>query len=128
MFKMTPTILRNFFAPRATRRYPYIVRPPFEYARGVLHNDIATCSFCGICAAKCPSQCIIVDKKSATWQCDPFACVYCGICVEACKTGSLVQEQFYYPSATFREHIVLHGEQPGRQGEQIEPATGALTG
>ncbi len=110
MFTMTPTILRNFLTKRATRRYPYVVRPPFENVRGALRNDISTCTFCGICAAKCPSQCIVVDRKNATWQCDPFACVYCGICVDSCKTESLSQEQQYRPVAAERELIFLKGE------------------
>ena len=107
MFKMTPTIVRNFFSKRATRRYPRDVRPAFAGIRGAIRNDMETCDLCGICAVKCPSQCIAVDKKSATWQCDPFACIYCGICVEACKTGSLRQLEVYRPAATERESIVL---------------------
>src|SRR5210317_979394 len=38
MFKMTPNVLRNLFFPKATRRYPREVRPPFENARGALLN------------------------------------------------------------------------------------------
>jgi formate hydrogenlyase subunit 6/NADH:ubiquinone oxidoreductase subunit I len=110
MFKMTPTIVRNFLNKRATRRYPYVVRAPFENVRGALHNEISTCTFCGACAAKCPSQCIVVDRKNATWQCDPFACVYCGICVESCKFDSLKQEPPYRPAAAQREMIFLKGE------------------
>ena len=66
-------------------------------------------NFCGICAAKCPSHCISVDKKNAIWQCDPFACVFCGICVDACKTGSLRQDPLYRLPATRRENIFLQG-------------------
>jgi ech hydrogenase subunit F len=109
MFKMTPTILRNFVSKRATRLYPVVVRPPFPGVRGGLCNDVAACNFCGICAAKCPSRCISVDKKSATWQCDPFVCIFCGICVDACKTGSLHQDPLYRPAATSREQIFLQG-------------------
>ena len=107
MFQMTATIVRNFFSKRATRRHPYEVRPPFAGARGAVHNDIAACDLCGICAAKCPSQCIAVDKKSATWQCDPFACICCGVCVEACKTGSLRQLEAYRQAATVRKPVAL---------------------
>jgi ech hydrogenase subunit F len=109
MFKMTPTIMRNFFSKRATRMYPVVVRPPFQGVRGALCNDVAACNFCGICAARCPSRCIGVDKKSATWQCDPFACVCCGICVDACKTGALRQDPLYRRPSTAREHIFLQG-------------------
>src|SRR5512139_1690865 len=92
---MTRNILRNLVSPRATRRHPYVVRPPFENSRGELLNDIAKCTFCGTCAVKCPSQCIRVDKKSATWCHDPYACVLCGLCAESCPSGSLVQRREY---------------------------------
>lgn len=107
MFKMTPTIVRNFFSKRATRRYPHEVRPAFAGMRGAIQNDMAVCDLCGICAAKCPSQCITVDKKNATWQCDPFACIYCGVCVESCRTGSLHQLEVYQQPATARKPIRL---------------------
>lgn len=104
MFPMTPAILRNFFSRRATRRYPLVTREPFVNVRGELKNE-GGCTLCGICAAKCPSQCIVVDKKNATWQWDPFACVYCGVCVDSCKTGSLRQEPLYRKATTRREIV-----------------------
>jgi formate hydrogenlyase subunit 6/NADH:ubiquinone oxidoreductase subunit I len=92
---MTRNILRNLVKPRATRCHPYVVRPPFENSRGELVNDIATCTLCGTCAVKCPSQCIQVDKKNATWHYNPYACVTCGVCAESCPSGSLRQERDY---------------------------------
>ena len=106
---MTPTILQNFFSRRATRRYPDVAAPVFANARGELHNDIAACVFCGVCAAKCPSRCITVDKQRATWQYDPFACVFCGVCVEACTTSALHQSSHYRNPAAVREHVHLEG-------------------
>jgi hypothetical protein len=73
MFKMMPNVLKNLLSPKATRRYPHEVRPPFENVRGELYNDIENCTFCSVCGVKCPSQCITVEK-AATWTCDPFAC------------------------------------------------------
>lgn len=110
MFPMTRTILRNFIDRRATRRYPYDVRPPFENARGEISNDIQVCTFCGVCAAKCPSQCITVDKKAATWSCNPMACVYCGVCAETCPSGSLQQKRDYRGAVREKEVIFLRGE------------------
>ena len=109
MFNMTPTILRNFLGDRATRRYPHMIRPSFENARGAIHNDIHICTFCGVCAAKCPSQCISVDKKAAAWSYNPSACVCCGVCVESCTSGSLQQERDYRKPAREKEMIVLKG-------------------
>ena len=110
MFKMTPTILRNFFNKRATRRYPFVVRQPFEGVRGELYNDIENCTFCTVCAVKCPSQCIKVDKKTGDWFCDPFVCVDCGICVDACTAKCLHMKLTYRPVTPERQMIAMKGE------------------
>jgi ech hydrogenase subunit F len=123
MFRMTPTIMRNFFSKRATRRYPQVVRPPFANSRGAIQNDIATCTFCGICSVKCPSQCLSVDKKSATWQWDFFGCIYCGICVDSCKSGSLRQEPTYPQASTKRERMLLAGVVAPREAKKAAAQT-----
>jgi len=110
MFKMTPNVLRNLVTKKPTRLYPHEVRPPFENQRGELFNEIEKCTFCGVCAVKCPSQCIRVDKKAATWTCDPFACVFCGICVEACPAECLHQKPAYRGAVYERQSIFLQGE------------------
>ncbi len=109
MFKMTPLVLKNLFSLKATRRYPRVVRAPFEGVRGALRNDIVNCALCSVCALKCPSHCITVDKQSATWRYDPFACVFCGICVSACTEKCLYQEQAYRNPVALRETILLKG-------------------
>ena len=118
MFKMTPTILQNFFSRRATRRYPDVAAPVFANARGELHNDIAACVFCGVCAAKCPSRCITVDKQRATWQYDPFACVFCGVCTQTCPTESLRQIEERWHALDRREKIALTVKIDGKRGER----------
>ena len=110
MFKMTPNVIRNLFHKKATRRYPRVIRPAFENVRGALFNDVAKCTFCGICAIKCPSQCISVDKKAGLWIYDLFACVFCGICVEVCPAESLHQQGEYRLPLPGRETIALKGE------------------
>jgi ech hydrogenase subunit F len=126
MFKMTHNILSNLISPRATRRHPYVVRAPFENSRGELYNEIADCNFCSVCAVKCPSQCITVDKKSATWSCNPYECIFCGVCVESCPTGCLRQKGEYRPPTAEMATLVLQGEvkkdkkkipEPSRQSE-----------
>ena len=110
VFKMTPNVLKNLFSKKATRRYPRVVRTPFESARGALINDIEQCTFCSICALKCPSQCITVDKKAAIWRYDPFACVFCGICVDACTGKCLHQKREYRNPVGERETVLLIGK------------------
>ena len=103
MFKMTPNIVKNAVSKYATRLYPFEVREPFENVRGNLDIDIDKCIFCKKCSIKCPSGCITVDKKSKTWEVDPYACVYCGICVDACPTDCLFMHPEYRKPALAKE-------------------------
>jgi len=122
VFTMTRNILRNLFGPRATRRHPDVVRPPFENSRGDLANDIAECTFCGTCAVKCPSQCIQVDKNNATWCYNPYACVNCGVCAESCPSGSLRQQCDYRRPAEEMTPVVMQGS---IKKSKPQPADGA---
>lgn len=108
--KMIQTVLKNFSRKASTRLYPIEVREPFEESRGELVNKIEDCIFCKSCQIKCPSQCIEVDKTTATWNYDPFACVYCGLCVAACPTNCLSQEKKYRAPVRDRLFISLKGE------------------
>jgi ech hydrogenase subunit F len=110
MFKMTPNILRNLAVKKATRRYPYEVREPFDKVRGELVNDIERCIFCGTCEVKCPSRCLEVDKQAYKWNYDPFACVHCGVCVDTCPAKCLSQKTQYRAPLTERLTISLQGQ------------------
>lgn len=121
MFKMMPNILRNIFGPKATRRYPHEIREPFENARGQIVGDGLKCTCCGICAAKCPSRCISVDKKTATWTYDPYACVYCGVCVESCPSGGVAQRREYRPPTETKDLVVLGCEGRKKTGREAHP-------
>jgi len=125
VFKMTPTILRNFFNKRATRRYPFAVRQPFEGVRGELYNEIEKCIFCTLCAVRCPSQCLTVDKKTGDWSCDVFACVYCGICVDGCPVNCLKMKTTYRPVIAERFVLSLKGEPPKKKEKKGEGEAGA---
>jgi ech hydrogenase subunit F len=121
MFKMTPNIMRNLVVRKSTRRYPYVVREPFDKARGELLNEIERCIFCGMCEAKCPSRCIEVDKPAYKWNYDPFACVYCGVCVDICPSKSLHQKAEYRKPTVERLTISLQG-QPRKKAKDKEKA------
>lgn len=54
-------------------------------AAGKIVNDISKCILCGLCARKCPQECITVDRTGAkTWSIDRSKCVQCGACIDAC--------------------------------------------
>ncbi|MCF8029191.1 MAG: 4Fe-4S binding protein [Desulfobacteraceae bacterium] len=117
MFKMTPNILRNLITDKATRLYPFETREPWTGVRGELGIDIEKCTFCGICALKCPTGCLSVNKKEGLWICDPFVCVYCGVCVESCPKKCLYQDLVYREAADEHGKIVMKGEPPRRKKE-----------
>ena len=100
MMNFCPVIFRNFTHKKATRLFPKIKRPPFPKARGMVSIEEKDCIFCSMCAKKCPSSCITVDKKGH-WELDPMSCVYCGVCVQVCPTSCLSQANLQHnPTAS----------------------------
>lgn len=106
---MLSNVLKNLSRKYATRLYPFQTRPAFEGFRGRLMNKIEDCIFCKSCQIKCPSQCITVDPKAGTWDCDPFACVYCSVCVDACPTQCLSMVNVHRAPAPEKFVVQLQG-------------------
>lgn len=118
---MTSIILRNLFGPKATRLYPQKEREPFAGVRGELYNVIEECTFCTACAVKCPSHCLEVDRKKATWEYDPFVCVFCGICVEICPPKSLRLKEKYRAPVKAKGTVFMQGEVKKKAAEPASP-------
>ena len=119
------TVLENLTSRPATRMYPVAKREPFEKSRGELYNEIEKCIFCKSCQRACPSQCITVDVKEATWSCDPYECVYCGFCVDVCPVNCLHHKSTYRAAGYDRPKIQLKGEikrKPKAKAEVAETA------
>jgi ech hydrogenase subunit F len=121
MFKMTSVILGNLFSPKATRLYPRTERKPFAGVRGELYNVIEECTFCTACAVKCPSHCLEVDRKKATWEYDPFACVFCGICAEICPPKSLHLKEKYRAPVKAKGRVFMQGTVKKKASESSSP-------
>ncbi len=119
-----PTVIKNLLKKPVTRLYPADVREPFPNYRGELVMAIDDCIFCGICARKCPSQCIDVDKTKATWQCDPHACVYCGVCVDVCPTKCLSMKDVHRAPMTEKITWIEQGTPPKPKKKVAAPKAG----
>lgn len=60
-------------------------QPIPEEKPGKIVNDMEKCILCGLCARKCPQECITVDRTGEkTWSIDRDKCVQCGACIDAC--------------------------------------------
>lgn len=88
-------ILGSSLKKPATRRYPAEVREPFPGTRGRITMNINACNLCTLCARKCPTQAITVDRKEKFWQIDRWRCILCGACVSACPQKAILMETHY---------------------------------
>jgi formate hydrogenlyase subunit 6/NADH:ubiquinone oxidoreductase subunit I len=106
MFDFLGNVLKNVVSKPATRMYPYEKRPPMKNTRGALGEiDINTCIFCGICARRCPSIAITVNKNERSWELNRLKCIVCNVCVEACPVKCLHMDEAHLPGMFSREKV-----------------------
>jgi len=118
MLSMTKNVLANLLHKSSTRLYPFEVREHFEGYRGRLDINIDECVFCGSCMLKCPSQCITVDKKAGTWECQVMSCVFCGVCVDICPKKCLSMSKEHRSVATERQTMHYQGVVKAKKTEE----------
>jgi ech hydrogenase subunit F len=88
-FSLSSLVARSAVAKPATRLYPFERREPYARTRGHIEFVIDSCTFCNICAHKCPTDAIVVNKKERVWAIDHTRCILCGNCVDDCRRGCI---------------------------------------
>lgn len=86
---MLRSILGNLLKKPATVAYPAGPKPERPHARGHVAIRIDECIFCGICARKCPTGAITVDRAEKRWAIHRHECIVCGYCAESCPKKCL---------------------------------------
>ena len=86
---------RNLFSKPATRLYPKVPMELKPGARGHIQIDVESCIYCGICARRCPTACIQVNRVDKVWAIERFGCLACGLCVEVCPKKCLTMKEQY---------------------------------
>lgn len=113
VFTMAKSVLKNLVRPAHTVRYPKVKEPFSDIYRGKISNDIDACIFCRICAIKCPTRALRVDKAAGEWEINSLACITCGYCVEVCPKKCLTMVNVYSSSVTEKDDgVVLMVRQP----------------
>ena len=108
-FEMSLLAIKSALKKAATRLYPFVVRPDIPKTRGRIDMHIDFCTFCTLCARKCPTNAIEIDRKSSprVFKLDRFRCILCGACVEDCLTKkSIYIDNHYAPPVLKREVII----------------------
>lgn len=79
------TMAVGYTAPSTEKTVDTYAKPVEETKAGKIVNDMSKCILCGLCARKCPQECITVDRTGEkTWSIDRDKCVQCGACIDAC--------------------------------------------
>ncbi len=100
-FQMKKMILTWALRTPVTTRYPFEPRKPIPGSRGRLDITITSCIFCGLCAKRCPTEALKVDRPAKKWHVDRLRCISCGSCVECCPKKCLkLAEDHGIPTVT----------------------------
>jgi formate hydrogenlyase subunit 6/NADH:ubiquinone oxidoreductase subunit I len=88
-FEMPCLVLKWVARKPFTSRYPFEPRNLMPGSRGQLRFQKDLCVFCTVCAKKCPTGALSVNRAQKQWTIDRLRCITCGYCVDACPKGSL---------------------------------------
>lgn len=104
--------MRNLFSKPVTTKYPFEPATYPEGSRGHIELNLEQCVFCGMCARKCPTGAIQVDRKTGNWTIARFDCVQCANCVNGCPKKCLTIVPGYFAPGTEKVSETFHKDLP----------------
>lgn len=126
-FKIGKMLMRSLFGKPATLMYPVKPAKITDSTRGHMTIDIDKCVFCSLCAKKCPTNALTVDRKARTWEIQRMRCIQCNACAVACNKDALQMAPEY--TAPNTEKIVELFQGPPKEekpkAEKVEKAAEA---
>ena len=106
-FEMTKLALKWSVSKPATSQYPFTPRIALARSRGRLEFTKDNCVYCNVCAKKCPTDALVVNRKEKQWIIDRLRCITCGCCVEACPKKSLAMATAHQGPAVTQGHEIF---------------------
>src|SRR5512140_1864152 len=102
-FEMSRIALKWALTKPPTSRYPFEPRQLIPGSRGRLVFTKDNCVYCTVCAKKCPTGALAVNRAKKHWTLDRLRCITCGYCVEACPKKSLALETAHPAAAVTKD-------------------------
>jgi ech hydrogenase subunit F len=100
-FQMAKLAMKWALTKPPTSRYPFQPRQPIAGSRGQLVFTKDNCVYCTVCAKKCPTGALLVNRAQKKWAIDRLRCINCSYCVEACPKKSLAMVEGHgHPAVT----------------------------
>lgn len=124
ILKMGGRLWSNLFHRPATEQYPFAPREYPEASRGHIEYDETDCILCNICAKRCPTRAIAVDRNARTLSIERMQCIQCGYCAESCPKGCLTMRPGYTApdsSKTVDTYTVPEREKPKAENRAVSP-------
>jgi ech hydrogenase subunit F len=102
-FEMSKLALKWALTKPPTTSYPFEPRKIIAGSRGRLVFTKDNCVYCNVCAKKCPTGALLVNRTQKKWAIDRLRCVTCGYCVEVCPKKSLAMDEDHGRPAVTRD-------------------------
>jgi formate hydrogenlyase subunit 6/NADH:ubiquinone oxidoreductase subunit I len=88
-FEMSKLALRWALRKPPTTRYPFEPRIVIPGSRGQVEFTKEKCVYCTVCAKRCPTLALRINRAEKRWSIDRLRCISCGACVEACPKDAI---------------------------------------
>ncbi len=109
-FEMSRLALKWAVTRPVTSRYPFEPRQPLAGSRGALVFTKDQCVYCTVCAKKCPTGALAVNRSQKRWTIDRLLCIACGYCVETCPKHCLELSEAHNAPAVTKDREVYGAE------------------
>jgi formate hydrogenlyase subunit 6/NADH:ubiquinone oxidoreductase subunit I len=119
--KMTSIVIKSLLGTSACKMYPVIKPAFYTRTRGHISIETKKCILCTLCAKKCPTNALKVDKPGKTWIIEKAKCIMCLACVTSCPVKCLHSENQYSPPVSSKTETVFNIEPPSPKKPETCP-------